>query len=83
MPVEKQIIQIYAGTQRDKEGKGWLAHIEVSDVQRYVKELLEFIDARYPDTVKLLKEKKDLSDDVRAGLDQALTEFRGTFQATK
>jgi F-type H+-transporting ATPase subunit alpha len=83
MPVEKQIIQIYAGTQRDKEGKGWLSHIAVPDVQRYIKELLEFIDARFADTVKLLKEKKDLTDDVRSGLDKALTEFRDTFQATK
>ncbi len=82
MPVEKQIIQIYAGTERDKSGKGWIAHVEVADVQRYIKELLEFMEARHAGTMKLLKEKMALSDDVRAGIDAALTEFRDTFQAT-
>src|SRR5262252_2859250 len=32
LPVEKQILQIYAGTQRDKQGNGWIRNIEVSDV---------------------------------------------------
>jgi len=83
MSVEKQVIQIYAGTQRDKQGKGWIMHVEVADVQRYIKELLEFMETRHAATVKLLKDKKDLSDDVRQGLDAALTEFRDTFQPTK
>src|SRR6202011_3823998 len=36
MPVEKQIVQIYAGTQKDKSGVVWIRNIEVSDVQRYM-----------------------------------------------
>src|SRR5881275_2412879 len=43
MPVEKQIIQIYAGTQRDKSGKGYLRDIEVTDVGRYMSELLGYM----------------------------------------
>src|SRR5216110_827635 len=43
MPVEKQIVQIYAGTQRDKSGKGWIRDYEVSDIGRYMSELLEFM----------------------------------------
>src|SRR5881398_930 len=43
MPVEKQIVEIYAGTQRDKQGVGWIRHLEVSDVQRYMGELVEFM----------------------------------------
>src|SRR5207248_7268385 len=43
MPVEKQIIQIYAGTQRDKSGKGYLRDIEVTDISRYMTELNEFM----------------------------------------
>jgi F-type H+-transporting ATPase subunit alpha len=82
MSVERQVIQIYAGTERDKSNKGWIAHVAVPDVQRYIKELLEFMDSRHAATVKLLKDKLALTDDVRAGLDQALTEFRDTFQAT-
>src|SRR5947209_5284130 len=82
MSVEKQILQIYAGTQKDKNGVGWIRKIEVEDVQRWVKELIEFIEARHASTLKLLREKKDLSDDVRQGLDAALTEFRSVFRPT-
>src|SRR5712691_10947313 len=80
MPVEKQIIQIYAGTQKDKNGVVWIRNIEVSEVPRYMKELVEFIETRHPEVLKLLREKKDLTDDVRATLDRALEEFRDVFR---
>jgi F-type H+-transporting ATPase subunit alpha len=80
MPVEKQIVQIYAGTQRDAQGKGWIRDIEVSDVQRYMQELIDFMDARHPDVLKLLREKKDLTEEVRKGVDAALEEFKSVFR---
>jgi F-type H+-transporting ATPase subunit alpha len=83
MPVEKQIIQIYAGTQKDKSGVVWIRNVPVEDVQRFTKELVEFIDARHPNLPKLIREKKDLTDDVRAALDAALDEFRSQFRPTK
>ena len=82
MPVEKQIVQIYAGTQKDKSGKVWIRDVEVAEVGRYVGELLEFMDTRHPEILKLLREKKDLTDDVRTALDGALEEFKSVFQAT-
>jgi F-type H+-transporting ATPase subunit alpha len=82
MPVEKQIIQIYAGTQRDKGGTGWIRNIEVSDVARYMSELIDFLETRHPEVLKLVREKKDLTDDVRAALDAALLEFRDLFLPT-
>ncbi|MFL5359814.1 MAG: F0F1 ATP synthase subunit alpha [Myxococcales bacterium] len=83
MPVEKQILQIYAGTQRDKSGKGYIRDVEVSDVSRYMTELNEFMDTRHPEVLKLIREKKDLSDDVRAALEKALSEFGDVFRPTK
>ena len=83
MPVEKQIIQIYAGTQRDAAGTGWLRNIEVSDVGRYCTELLAFIDTRHPNVPKLIREKKDLTDEVKGQLDAALTEFQTVFKTSK
>ena len=82
MPVEKQIVQIYAGTMRDKQGKGWIRDVEVPDVGRYMVELLEFMDTRHAAALKLLREKKDLSDDVKAALDGALEEFKTVFRPT-
>ncbi len=82
MPVEKQIVQIYAGTQKDKTGVVWIRNLPVSDVQRYMKELIEFMDTRHPEVLKLLREKKDLTDDVRTALDAALEEFKSVFRAS-
>ncbi len=81
MPVEKQIVQIYAGTQRDKSGVNWVRNVEVNEVARYMSELLEFFDTRHPEVLKLLREKKDLTDDIRAALDNALTEFKDLFKS--
>ncbi len=83
MPVEKQIVQIYAGTQKDPQGVVWIRNIPVSDVQRYANELVAFIETRHPEVLKLLREKKDLTDDVRRALDQALIEFRDVFQPSE
>ena len=83
MPVEKQIIQIYAGTQRDKSGTGWIRNIEVSDVGRYCSELLAFIDTRHPNVPTLIREKKDLTDEVKGLLDAALAEFATVFKPSK
>ena len=82
MAVEKQIIQIYAGTQKHKSGVVWIRNIEVTDVQRYMQELIEFMETRHPQALKLLREKKDLTDDVSTALDQALEEFKSVFKPT-
>ena len=83
LSVEKQVVQIYAGTQRDKSGTGWIRAIEVSDVGRYMGELMSFLEARHPTVLTLIREKKDLTDDVRAALDAALEDFKSSFQPTK
>jgi F-type H+-transporting ATPase subunit alpha len=80
MPVEKQIIQIYAGTQRDKNGVGWIRNVEVSEVSRWMNELTQFIDLRYPEINAIIREKKDLTDDIRQKLDAALAEFRDIYK---
>jgi F-type H+-transporting ATPase subunit alpha len=81
MPVEKQVIQIYAGTQKDENGQGWIRAYPTTEVGRYMKELIEFLDARHPDVAKSIAEKKALDDGIKKSLDGALREFRGIFQA--
>jgi len=81
MPVEKQVIQIYAGTQRGPDGKTWIRKYPVSAIRRYFEELLVFIDTKRPEAAKLVLEKKELTKDVREALDKVLGEFAQQFKA--
>jgi peptidoglycan hydrolase CwlO-like protein len=80
MPVEKQVIQIYAATSKSPDGLVWIRPIPVSEVQRYMKELIEFIDGRHADIAASIAEKKQIDDATKAKLDAALGEFKDVFQ---
>ncbi len=69
LPVEKQTAIIYAAV------NGHLDGLPVSALQRYEKELYAFLDAKHPEVLTGIREKKELSDDVVAKLDGALKEF--------
>ncbi len=79
MPVEKQVIQLYAATHKDAQGAVWIRHVPVPEVGRYMAELSEFMDRRHPEVGKAVLEKKQLDDAVRKLLDAALTEFNQSF----
>ncbi len=74
LPVEKQIAIIYAAT------SGRLDPLPVAAVQRYEHELFAYLDAKQADTLKLLRDKKELTDDVKTKLEAALTAFDGHFK---
>src|SRR5512142_3030276 len=76
MPVEKQVTQIYVATQKDENGQGWIRPVPTEQVSRYMKELVEFLDARHGGILKTLAEKKALDDLLRRAIDDALREFR-------
>jgi F-type H+-transporting ATPase subunit alpha len=80
MPVEMQVIQIYAATSRDENGVNWIRHVPVDQVLRYMAELTDFMNTRHPEVGKLIVEKKELTAEVRSVLDKALAEFRDVFQ---
>jgi F-type H+/Na+-transporting ATPase subunit alpha len=83
MPVGKQVMQLYAGTNRDDAQKrGWLRDIPVSDVVRWAKEFLAFCDAKYGSIQKDIEEKKEMTAEIKTALNKALTEFNETFQKT-
>ena len=83
MPVEKQVIQIYAATNRDDAKKrGWIRDVPVSDVVRYMRELLEFMDGRYPNVAKDIATKRELTGDIKTALNKAIGEFNDVFQPT-
>ena len=73
-PVVHQIIIIFAGT------NGYVDDISASSVRRFEKELIKFVDAKYEDMKKEIKEKKILDDDLKARLRAMIEEFKNTFQ---
>ena len=74
-PVEKQIVIIYAAT------NGHLDALPVAAIQRYERDLYAFLEAKHAAVLTLLREKKELTADVRAKIDAALTAFGSLFKA--
>jgi F-type H+/Na+-transporting ATPase subunit alpha len=81
MSVAHQVVQIYAATNKDETGTNWIRNVPVADVGRYMKELIEFLDARHPEVAKSITEKKALDDGIKASINKALTDFRSVFKA--
>ena len=72
--VEDQVVSIYAAT------NGFLDELPESDVGTYEKGLLEFVKQKYPQILKGIVEKKELTKDNEQTLKDALIEFKSIFQ---
>jgi F-type H+-transporting ATPase subunit alpha len=75
LAVEKQVIIIYAAT------NGFLDSVEVDQVRAYEIALFQFLDTRRSQLLASLAEKKQIDDQIKADLTQALKEFGDTFAA--
>ncbi|MBX7112830.1 MAG: F0F1 ATP synthase subunit alpha [Myxococcaceae bacterium] len=87
MSVSRQVVQLYAGTNRDDANKrGWLRDIPVTDIVRWAKEFMAFCEAKYPAILTRIDEKKELpvanKQPSDPELNKALTEFNAIFQKT-
>jgi F-type H+-transporting ATPase subunit alpha len=74
MPVEKQIIIIYAAT------KKYLLDIPVEDILRFESELFEFIDTKYPEIPQTIASTKVIDDDTEQKLVKAIEECKAAFK---
>ncbi len=74
LPVEKQILIIYAGN------NGYLDDIAVEHVQKFESELYKFVEAKYPDLLPEIKEKKKIDDALKEKMDTAIQEFKKVFK---
>jgi len=74
MPVEYQVIIIYAAT------KKYLLDVAVDDIMRFEKELFEFIDTKYPELPEGIRTEKQLTEDVEALLVKVIEEFKKEFK---
>jgi len=75
LPVEKQILIIYAGT------NGFVDELPVTALKKYEQELYSFIESKHPDIFADILKKRELDADLRATMNKALEEFKAVFKA--
>ncbi|MCP5118143.1 MAG: F0F1 ATP synthase subunit alpha, partial [bacterium] len=77
LPVEKQVLTIFAGTQ------GHLDDLEVEDTLAFEAGLYRFVENAHPGVLSEIREKKILDDGLRAKLGEVVTEFKESFLAER
>jgi len=77
LPVEKQIAIIFAGT------NGYLDPIPISELRSFETELYSFLEARHPEALRNIAEKKQLDDALKASLNDSVKQFAADFAARK
>ncbi len=73
MPVEKQVVIIYAATKR------YLIDIPVDRVLEFESGLFEHIATKYPEIFETIKTEKKITDELESKLVEAINEFKETF----
>jgi F-type H+-transporting ATPase subunit alpha len=74
LPVEKQILIIYAGT------NGFVDELPLTALKKYEQELYSFIESKHPDIFADILKKRELDGDLRAKINKALEEYKGVFR---
>ncbi len=77
LAVERQVAIIYAGT------NGYMDTVALPDVRAYETELYRFLESRHTSILSGIREKKQLDDQLKSGLDGAVKEFSADFLARK
>jgi F-type H+-transporting ATPase subunit alpha len=75
LPVEKQVLIIYAGT------SGFVDDLPLSALKKYEQELYTFIEMKQPDIYADILKKRELDAELRAKINKALEQFKENFKA--
>jgi F-type H+-transporting ATPase subunit alpha len=75
MPVEEQVVSIFAGT------RGFIDDVPIGDVRRFEAELLEEFRSRYRDLLDHIRNEKSLPDEDK--LNEAINSFKQRFQPSE
>ncbi len=75
LSVEKQVVALYIAT------TGVLDTIPVSEVRRFEREFLQFVETNYASVLKEIATKKALDDGIKAELKPAIDAFKERFTA--
>ena len=73
MPVEEQVISIFAGT------RGFLDKVEINAVTRFEAAMLGELKARAPQIIQSVRDKRELTADTEKELQTFLTGFAASF----
>ena len=77
LPVEKQVLSIYSGV------NGFLDDIPVPDVRRFEAELLSFAENAHPGLLAEIREKKEISPELKQQIESLIKEFKQRFASGK
>ncbi|MHC1737780.1 MAG: F0F1 ATP synthase subunit alpha [Ignavibacteriaceae bacterium] len=73
MPIEKQVVSIYLGT------NGYFESVPVTEVNKFEREIHEYIELKYDKIFSGIRESKQLSDETIKLIKQAAEEFTKIF----
>ena len=65
---------IYAAT------NGFIDQLHEAALKKYEKDLLDFLDNRHPEVLGVIREKREIGDDLRETLNKILAEFGTKFK---
>ena len=74
LAVEKQIVIIYAVTRK------YLLDVPVERIAEFEKGLYEFVETKYPEIYKAIRETGEINSETDALIQKAITEFKNQFQ---
>ncbi len=81
MPMEEQVVSIYSCMPQETR-TSWVRGYELGQLQRYERELLEFIRTRHSDILESIASSGKLEEATEAKLVEALDRFADVFQVT-
>jgi F-type H+-transporting ATPase subunit alpha len=73
LPVEKQVLIVYAGI------NAWLDDLPVEQVREFEQGLYRFVESAHHGILNDIREKKTIDDALKAQIEQALKEFKERF----
>ncbi|MEJ7709705.1 MAG: F0F1 ATP synthase subunit alpha [Pyrinomonadaceae bacterium] len=76
MPVEKQILIIWAAT------NGHVDDVPVDQVRRFETDMIQFVENSDPGLLNDIREKKTINDQIKTSLAEVITDFKRTWSST-
>ena len=77
LPVEQQILMIFAGVH------GHVDDLPVGAIRAFEQGLYRFVQTRYPEITQDLRQKKEITEELRRKMEQGIREFKEEFKAQK